>query len=879
MKSPTKEPSAKEEQTGHDQRPKRRKSTISIPMLMSNHDQSQTKHDGGHNKINNIKLVHKQTSSTHRDFCGYDFNVESLQRKDIIQEMNKVEDGVVQQCKYQHEEERVQQIVGKELEKLGSNENISHPNVECDMKNSLPSINAANIKECVMVFKPLIPEESGKTPRTDFVNGLFGTESIGIPIKDLSHKLGGFDSHGEQQLDEEAIDKKGKEIEEKADIHQLNELGGFKTTVDQENLILTVNEDVDKSLQDRGKTIDGEQYDMTEGIDPIAAKKILGQTLKPCLDGTMRPPKRKRVWKPKLDYENLETVDPSIIEEQERIEEEIKQQIADEKVGNPLPKGSNPIDPLTGRKKRGRPKKCDSQHIKANELAMTIADEEEDHINSNNNVEASYQEVEQGNASEQGKPYDSNMNSVEVSPHLASSLQIHNDVDFDSSDLKKAFKLSQSFAVFDESFSNIPQSILKLKQELHSNLVTKPPPFIPERFTLNETLNTSSDQDVLFTGHSCEPQTRNSMTRDSYRRNSVSTCSGSWSVSADEETGSGIALPEEDPSYDVSMFYEGTGERVWSSKWTANAVKEWDVKNIPHHYSQKLNTSDSKISLEDNHQNYQLFCDALSDDNSLNLTRTSVKSGNVPLPESGQVETSQLKQNSLDLTNIPTVTSDMPDQYFETSDLLRSSILLTSSSPMPFPSSTSSTPLPSSFNSPYPLTFPVSPTSTNCIPEYSSNKVNYNRYEPSSSFINSDSKRPGTDIRLGTICCVGGEYVDVAEHIAAHKHEVARFKCNDCGVKFPKPHLFLEHVNKYHDLECSPHKCLEDCCRLVFPTEFSLKIHHQEFHVEERHKSKNKCSACSRKVLTASGEPDPHGEVLAPHIGEHALKVHQELWI
>merc|ERR1719277_919930 len=27
--------------------------------------------------------------------------------------------------------------------------------------------------------------------------------------------------------------------------------------------------------------------------------------------------------------------------------------------GNPLPKGSNPIDPVTGKKKRGRPKKSD----------------------------------------------------------------------------------------------------------------------------------------------------------------------------------------------------------------------------------------------------------------------------------------------------------------------------------------------------------------------------------------------------------------------------------------------------------------------------------------------------------------------------------------
>lgn len=59
--------------------------------------------------------------------------------------------------------------------------------------------------------------------------------------------------------------------------------------------------------------------------DPITGKKRRGRPPKPRPDGTLPPPKRRR-----LDDNGL-----------------------------PLPRGTNPIDPLTGKKKRGRPKKTE----------------------------------------------------------------------------------------------------------------------------------------------------------------------------------------------------------------------------------------------------------------------------------------------------------------------------------------------------------------------------------------------------------------------------------------------------------------------------------------------------------------------------------------
>ena len=58
-------------------------------------------------------------------------------------------------------------------------------------------------------------------------------------------------------------------------------------------------------------------------IDPTTGKKRRGRPPKPRPDGTVPPPKRRKV----------------------------------DDNGLPLPRGTNPIDPLTGKKKRGRPKK------------------------------------------------------------------------------------------------------------------------------------------------------------------------------------------------------------------------------------------------------------------------------------------------------------------------------------------------------------------------------------------------------------------------------------------------------------------------------------------------------------------------------------------
>jgi hypothetical protein len=73
----------------------------------------------------------------------------------------------------------------------------------------------------------------------------------------------------------------------------------------------------DNSLQDDG---------FESKYDPLTGKKRRGRPPKPRPDGTLPPPKRRR-----LDDNGL-----------------------------PLPRGTNPIDPLTGKKKRGRPKKTEA---------------------------------------------------------------------------------------------------------------------------------------------------------------------------------------------------------------------------------------------------------------------------------------------------------------------------------------------------------------------------------------------------------------------------------------------------------------------------------------------------------------------------------------
>ena len=81
-----------------------------------------------------------------------------------------------------------------------------------------------------------------------------------------------------------------------------------------------------KRIKEEGE---GDISDVMDGdhnrIDPETGKKRRGRPPKPRADGSLPPPKKKRV----------------------------------DEYGNPLPKGSNPIDPVTGKKKRGRPKKSD----------------------------------------------------------------------------------------------------------------------------------------------------------------------------------------------------------------------------------------------------------------------------------------------------------------------------------------------------------------------------------------------------------------------------------------------------------------------------------------------------------------------------------------
>ena len=98
----------------------------------------------------------------------------------------------------------------------------------------------------------------------------------------------------------------------------------------------------------RIKDEEGERDEVMEGedsrIDPETGKKRRGRPPKPRADGSMPPPKKKRV----------------------------------DEFGNPLPKGSNPIDPVTGKKKRGRPKKSDMAPIVSNGFGPSFSVKEED---------------------------------------------------------------------------------------------------------------------------------------------------------------------------------------------------------------------------------------------------------------------------------------------------------------------------------------------------------------------------------------------------------------------------------------------------------------------------------------------------------------------
>merc|ERR1712227_259176 len=87
--------------------------------------------------------------------------------------------------------------------------------------------------------------------------------------------------------------------------------------------------------------VDGEN----SRIDPETGKKRRGRPPKPRADGSLPPPKKKRV----------------------------------DEFGNPLPKGANPIDPVTGKKKRGRPKKSDMPPLLSNGLERFPSKDEDSH--------------------------------------------------------------------------------------------------------------------------------------------------------------------------------------------------------------------------------------------------------------------------------------------------------------------------------------------------------------------------------------------------------------------------------------------------------------------------------------------------------------------
>merc|ERR1719410_979757 len=99
-----------------------------------------------------------------------------------------------------------------------------------------------------------------------------------------------------------------------------------------------------KRIKEDGEGDNSEVMEGEQRIDPQTGKKRRGRPPKPRADGSLPPPKKKRV----------------------------------DEFGNPLPKGSNPIDPVTGKKKRGRPKKSDMAPIVSNGFGPSFPVKEED---------------------------------------------------------------------------------------------------------------------------------------------------------------------------------------------------------------------------------------------------------------------------------------------------------------------------------------------------------------------------------------------------------------------------------------------------------------------------------------------------------------------
>ena len=126
-------------------------------------------------------------------------------------------------------------------------------------------------------------------------------------------------------------------------------------------------------------------------IDPETGKKRRGRPPKARPDGSLPPPKKKRV----------------------------------DEFGKPLPKGSNPIDPVTGKKKRGRPKKSDlPPAIMTNGMDrfQPVKDEDSDILSSKTSIKLPPFSPNFGG----GKDSESDKGGGGASPHRPDSAHAHN---------------------------------------------------------------------------------------------------------------------------------------------------------------------------------------------------------------------------------------------------------------------------------------------------------------------------------------------------------------------------------------------------------------------------------------------------------------------
>jgi len=129
---------------------------------------------------------------------------------------------------------------------------------------------------------------------------------------------------------------------------------------------------------------------------------------------------------------------------------------------------------------------------------------------------------------------------------------------------------------------------------------------------------------------------------------------------------------------------------------------------------------------------------------------------------------------------------------------------------------------------------------------------------------------------IGTLCCPSSLYSTILQHMNAHrKHQIKKYRCIGCNLKTSDYTKFLNHIKqKIHHSKNPNHECGEERCRLIFPSQASKEIHRKECHK----KLSSYCKACGTQVVTKEGEC-VFKVLSVPSIGEHALKVHGELWL